>query len=68
MNDELEIGDLPQLRPLRRVDRIERDSARPGWARLHLACGHAEELEDFPPGQPPPCFRRICPVPGCCNA
>ena len=55
-------------KPLREVTNIERDVNRPGWARLTLACGHSEELEDFPLGRPPPCFARHCPVAGCANA
>lgn len=56
------------MKPLRMVERIERDCNRPGWAKLTLACGHSEELLDFPSGNPPPCFRRYCPVEGCANA
>ena len=55
-------------KPLRMVERIDRDIKRPGWARLTLACGHTEELEDFPAGRPPPCFARECPVPKCGNS
>lgn len=57
-----------ESKPLREVVDIERDVKRPGWARLTLACGHTEDLEDFPDGRPPPCFRRYCPVEGCANA
>jgi hypothetical protein len=52
-------------RPVRRVTRIERDPTRPGWARLTLSCGHTEEFNWFPQAEPPPNYRRYCPVEGC---
>lgn len=56
------------MKPLRMVERIERDPKRPGYARLQLSCGHYQEVHNFPRGTPPPCFRRECEVEGCCNA
>lgn len=62
-------GDMvPDMKPLRMVTAIERNPNRPGWAKLTLACGHTEELDDFPAGTPPPCFRRYCPIERCANA
>lgn len=55
-------------KPLRMVTRIDRDPNEPTRATLTLACGHTDVVEDFPLGTPPPCFRRYCPVKGCCNA
>lgn len=50
--------------PLRKVERILREPGKPG-ATLMLDCGHVQYLDDFPPGQPPPCFRRECREPSC---
>lgn len=57
-----------QNKPLRRVERVDRDPEIKGRATLTLACGHTETVDDFPESTPPPCFRRYCPVPGCANA
>lgn len=46
--------------PLRSITAIARDSENPKRATLTLSCGHSEVVEDFPLGQPPPCFRRFC--------
>lgn len=54
-------------KPLRMVSAVlERHPD--GSATLLLACGHEERVPNFPPGAPPPCFRRYCPVEGCANA
>jgi hypothetical protein len=56
----------PGTKPLREVDKIERNAD--GSATLTLACGHKQVVEDFPEGMPPLCFRRYCEVEGCANA
>lgn len=55
-------------KPLRMVTEIERSKTDPHDATLTLACGHKKRICGFPLGSPPPCFRQICDVPGCCNA
>jgi hypothetical protein len=63
-----ETENLGRTKPLRLVTNIDRSTGVPGRAVLTLACGHKETLDNFPDGNPPPCFRRYCPVEGCANA
>lgn len=49
----------------RSVNAIYRDEGDPSKVKLLLSCGHEQELENFPLGTPPPCFKRECREPGC---